>query len=471
MKVKAGKEIPMKKFRMFAVFLITILLAGCAGSEGQALEAGTATQTPAPAVTSTPAPRSPTPSSTSFWRIVASTATPTPPPEAQLTVQCLKVVSEIPDDTISDGVIALDNGGVFSGEAEELFNTTSAQSVFLDSLYEILLPFGVTPNGMFGAYYSRSPNEEGGISDDYLVIVDAHGKRLKSIPIEDDWSYFVEWIDNNRLSILHTTDLSRSWMSYSRKFESRLVLDPFSGERWTLHSDLMPGWEEWLVVTESLPSPPAWYGWHGVVYDPSLTLAIYPRIIDEDEGAFTYDLWDVSQQQLVTSLDEVINLKVSSEYLPKPDWSPDGAHFVVVGGVADLNSDEVNEREMFLVSRDGKVEQITHIGSFANIWPTSHSWSPDGRYVAFFSNPSEGASYDARLAVLDTTTMDLTDYCIAIHVSELLSPVWSPDGKQLLIQDEFLNFVRVTWVDLERGLAAEFADDTTVVGWMVLPEE
>ena len=201
-----------KTILLVCSFVITILLAGCAGSEGQALEAGTTTQTPAPAVTSTPAPRSPTPSSTSAWRIVASTVTPTPPPEAQLTVQCLDMVSKIPENAISDGVIALNNGGVFSGEADELFDTTSAQSVFLDSLYEILLPFGVTPNGMFEAYYSRSPNEEGGMSDDYLVIIDAHGKRLKSIPIEDNWSYFVEWIDNDRLSILHTAEAPRGWI-------------------------------------------------------------------------------------------------------------------------------------------------------------------------------------------------------------------------------------------------------------------
>ena len=68
---------------------------------------------------------------------------------------------------------------------------------------------------------------------------------------------------------------------YSRNFESLLVLDPFSGERWTLRSDLMPGWEEWLVVTESLPSPPASYGWYGVVYDCS-----GPIKLDTKVGSF-----------------------------------------------------------------------------------------------------------------------------------------------------------------------------------------
>ena len=464
----------MKKTILFICCIVfAILLAGCAGNEGEALETGTATQTPAPAATSTPVPPSPTPNSTIAWRIVTSTVSPKPPPEAQLPVQCLDMVSEIPDDAISDGVIALDNGNGFSGEGQALFDTTSAQSIFLDSFYERLISFGVIPNVMFGAYYSSSFNEEGGISDDYLVIVDAHGKRLNSIPIEDDWSNVVEWIDDVRLLILRTGAWSE--VRFLLVPGPRLVLDPFSGERWILRPDLMPGWEEWLAVMEGVPYPPAWYGWYGVVYDPSLKLAIYPRIIDEDEGLFTYDLWDVSQQQLVTSLDEVINFKISDEYFPKPDWSPDGTHFVVVGRVEDTNFDEVIERQMFLISRDGKVEQITHMGSLANIWNSGHTWSPDGRYIALFSNPSEGASYDARLAVLDTTTMDLTDYCITIHaplglpLSEFLSPVWSPDGKQLLLQDEYSR--RVIWIDLERGLAAKFADESTVVGWMLAPEE
>ncbi len=55
----------MKKIiLLFCCIVVVILLAGCAGNEGEALEAGTATQTPAPAATSTPAPVSPTVSKT-----------------------------------------------------------------------------------------------------------------------------------------------------------------------------------------------------------------------------------------------------------------------------------------------------------------------------------------------------------------------------------------------------------------------
>jgi hypothetical protein len=90
--------------------------------------------------------------------------------------------------------------------------------------------------------------------------------------------------------------------------------------------------------------------------------------------------------------------------------------------------------------------------------------------------PNDGASYDARLAVLDTETMDLMDYCFTVRVkySSTKTPaiVWSPDGTQLLLENKYIgDRSQVIWVDLENGVAARLINDEYIAGWMAALEE
>lgn len=227
-----------------------------------------------------------------------------------------------------------------------------------------------------------------------------------------------------------------------------------------------------------------WRGWESPVYDPSRTVAMYPRIINEDSKLITYDLWDVSQQKLVTSLDSIINVNIAGDYYPVPDWSPDGSQFTIVGGVEEMDTGEITGRELFRVTRDGQVEQLTQLSSYANVWATSHSWSPDGRYIALYINSVDVSEDEAHLAVLDTETLTLTDYCVKAHYYDESfgddtvryyspAPIWSSDGTQLLVVDRFLFYWNtVTWVDLEHRIAAQLIDDDRIVGgWMLAPGE
>jgi hypothetical protein len=465
---------------------VFILLAGCAGSEGEALEVGTATQTPTSAATSTPAPPSPTPSSTNAWRIVTSTITPTLTPfpsEVQLTFSCLEVERKMPDDANVSGVVAMKRWDFqYSDHEIFLFDISTGEDLLLTLPDEAKSFIEVSPNRKYGAYFRAFYDAEYNLTGQQLFIIDGKGQRLKSIPWNENWTTAISWFDENHLVIelpAVEEEVGVFW-----KPKSLILFDPFSGEEWFLDPDTLPGWGDWLTAAEEFSGLMWWRGWESVEYDPSRTLAMYPRILTEDSDRFTYDLWDVSQQQLVASLDSIISINIGGAYYPRPDWSPDGSQFAIVGGIENMDTGEMTGRELFLVTRDGQVEQLTQLSSYANVWATSHSWSPDGRNIALYINSVDIPDDEAHLAVLDTETLTLTDYCVKVHAYDepfgddtvryySPAPIWSPDGKQLLVVDRYAFYWNiVTWVDLEQGIAAQLIDDDRIVGgWMSAPEE
>jgi hypothetical protein len=381
-----GREgISMKKLSFLICFVFAILLAGCAGSEGEALEVAMDTQTTAPAATSTPVPPSPTPSSTNAWRIVTATTAPTLPHEAQVTPQCLEFASTMPDDAKSKGVVLLEKWIGEYGLERTLLDMSTWQEIpvppdekhDLDSLV-------VTPNRKKMTYLTFL--ESNGIAKfQELIIADAYGKQLKSIPWEGKWFRVVDWVDDEQIMIRkHAMEDGEFLYGYPGP---RLLIDLLSDEQRTLEPDLLHGLKEWIDATHEYVQLPFWDGWMGVVYDPSLTRVIYPNLNEEDADRYTYALWDVSQQKPVTTLDSIINFNVKENYYPKPDWSPDGSQFVLVGGVIDADTGDVVGSELFRVTRDGQIEQVTHVGDFASVWASSHSWSPDGRYIALLLRP------------------------------------------------------------------------------------
>ena len=475
----------MKKLSFLICFVFAILLAGCAGSEGQALEAVAATQMPAPAVTSTPAPRSPTPSSTPKpGRVVTSTVSPTLtpfPPEARVTAQCLDIARRVPDDAVSNGIVVLtDWGGFYTEECVDAYSvdmiTWKRTQIGVQDAIQAY--FYVSPGRDFFAYRYWSLEEfRNGSIHRYLVISDVNGKTLKTIPWGNNWFDLIGWLDDQRLLfMLSRPDLD---LSIPRKPFDQLVFNPFSGERWLLRPDLLPEWDGGLAASFESSVGAGWIKWLGAVYDPTLTLVVYPRLIDLETGNYTYGLWNIPEQRLASELESVINGFADTNYYPRPDWYLDGSKFAVVGGVADPNSGDVVGRELFRVTKDGQVGQLTHLGDSAYVWASSHSWSPDGRYIALYLSPVDGSTEKARLAVLDTETLELVDYCVTVHAQDegffreqSPAPIWSPDGKQLLVVDQLSIYYRqVIWVDLEHGVAALLADDRGAAGWMLAPEE
>jgi Tol biopolymer transport system component len=144
---------------------------------------------------------------------------------------------------------------------------------------------------------------------------------------------------------------------------------------------------------------------------------------------------------------------------------------------------EQDSVELLLISRDGQVEQLTNLNSYSKTFILDYSWSPDGRYIAAWVFTGSWLEFmesgEAELVVVDTNTRQVTDYCVRVKYRDLkglysmtapTAPLWSPDGKQLVVMDWYeKDHRRVILVDPARGFAAQIAEDMEPVGWMLPP--
>jgi len=163
-------------------------------------------------------------------------------------------------------------------------------------------------------------------------------------------------------------------------------------------------------------------------------------------------------------------------------WSPDGQQ-VLFGGPADLFESptyittQPAVLELFSIDHQGKLERLTYL---ADVYTTTRfvnfAWSPDGSSVALplHAEPNDYPDLYSvtqqqaanRLSIFDMATRTLTDYCVPD--TTLAPPVWSPDGRLLIVEDrrtiteneEFL-------IDLANNVAYSLTEPATPVGWLM----
>jgi Tol biopolymer transport system component len=232
------------------------------------------------------------------------------------------------------------------------------------------------------------------------------------------------------------------------------------------------------MMTLDIPIDWGYSCWNLTVYDPTLTLVVYPSR-DLDLIKPSYVIWDLQSDQMVAEL------PFPEYYTYPPRWAPDGKFFIIANSPLeylhveyDPNTPPPND-EFYLISRNGEVLQLTNFADAfeQNINVYHYRWSPDGHYVAFWLDKNlETSPYtaDGELAVLDINTQEVTLYCIR---GEFMTgggelPVWSPNSKQILVKSvtedgEGL----VVLVDIVDGWAAEIIEGYTPAGWMVSPQE
>lgn len=453
----------MKTLMLLTGFVMALLMVSCQGAE---IPTTTPSGTPAPSRQTTPTP---IPSSPNASGAPTEMATPTVvgvatstvgiPAEARLKSQCLEVVPRLPSEVAPSGVVILDSRVVVNGRYKPeayLLDMATGKTITIEHGGSFI----ISPDRTLMAYDSVILDKQDRIIKNDLVIADASGQQLKVIPWEKEWSAMLGWSDNQHL-ILSQPDEVAVW-----KPNTLLVLNPFSGERQLLH----PDFPRFLDVRGTVL--PYWDGWYGVIYDPTLTRAIYPRFVGDGEERFTYAIWDRAKRQLVISLENIfVAYSGENDMFPRPRWSPDGTQFVFRGLVH--KSEQLAEFELYRLSRDGQAEQLTHLTSIALVQDSNLSWSPDGRHIAMFLDDWGTYGQQAHVAVLDTTTLDITDYCVPVMYTggaEPPIPIWSLDGKQFLVMGwDKENHTHVILVDIAQGFAAQIAEDMEPVGWMKAP--
>jgi len=464
-----GGHIQMKHFSLLVAFAIAVLAASCSGIQttpSATPYVPSQTQAPTQLTTPTPVPPSSTPSRTStaaatptVISTVGPTATPTAPPEARLTSQCLDVLPTLPNESAASGVVVLESrvvvGGHYNGETY-FSDLTAGTTITVENVG--YMP-KVSPDGTRMAYSSWVIDGQGRTIAKNLIIVDAGGHQLKVVPEDTDWYELSGWTDSQHV-VLHRHERGTT----SLKYDTYLVLDPFTGQRQVLGRNFPD------FIASPFTRLPYWEGWYGVSYDPTLTRAIYPRNTTGDPYRVTYGLWDVSKQRLVVSLDSIFITDADAPFsYSRPIWSPDASQFVFEGSVP--NPSTVTQFELYRVGRDGRGEQVTHLNTIAFVQANNLSWSPDGRYIAIYLQQN---GPQAHAAVLDTTTLQVTDYCVTVTYAgegfggdQPPSAVWSPDGKQFLVVDWYSkDHRRVVLVDVAKGFAAQIAQDAEPAGWM-----
>jgi hypothetical protein len=316
--------------------------------------------------------------------------------------------------------------------------------------------FSTSPNGQWLAY-CQGPEP---FVLEWLIIESANGEQMARLPINIDWFFgSPDWLDNQRLVF----DL---WKDKSKPLLSVLpveVVNPFTGERQELASDYPdlfpsnagPGGSTMYFVT------------HTVVYHPSLDLVVYPKTPRDNNRAFVV-LWDRKANHEVASVGTGL-------FGHTPMWSPDGAQFVVAivtkaGELADDDSEFIEE--WFSVSREGKVQQLTHFGDyFSDVEIGRARWSPDGQYLAFFltTKPTQ-CDEGENLSVMDMKTWQVTNYCVpGVMGIGGPSPIWSPDSRYVAFNDSVSTNPHVVIVDIEQGWAAQIAGDLYPMGWLTTP--
>jgi len=429
----------------FLFFLIVIILAGCASG----LQ-----------VSATSVPNF-TPSASqlgSYTPTVSSLKTPIILPGIKLETQCLDILPALPAYLTSAGILVLEDEfsiNVFlknmtTGAIEELSPSTNLHPIDIFT----------SPNRRWLAYEAYRW-EDNKYYKDGLVIVKNDGSLYKTL---DNVTYILlGWLDDENLVLralvyIPTSDAYPIPSEDMTVVPPLLILNPFTGERQILEPDI-PDLFPWGGKI------PWWYGWSGLVYDPTLRYAAYLG----EEGLTLRDL--ENERTIASALFDVYS---------RPYWSPDGERFAVT----DSLDHRISLYEIFTMDLNGEVLQLSNLSAYhISNYVSGLTWSPDGRYLAFWlSSWDEEVEYTfyntminppASLAVLDTVSGKMINYCIQGDSLEFDTPLWSPDGSQIVILEDqdtdSVDYDRVILIDLELGLAAQIVENMIPVGWLREP--
>jgi hypothetical protein len=449
----------MKNEILFVCFVTILLIVGCQEKGAPVIV------TPLPTQTVTLAqplfsPSASTAQTETVVPVATETVTPSNTPDIPavdglMQIHCIEVSPIQPDIMASNGIVVLESRVIEEGRYKpDVYLLDMATGNI--AISEPEGGYAVSPDKKLMAYISSIIDEQDRIVSQDLVIADANGQRQKTINWQDEWGTILFWHDEEHL-VLYLSEIEGRKVNVLLEPAPILVLNIVTGEQ----QILLPSFSGFLSNKGVLPY---WNGQSGVAYDPTLTRAIYLRSLKAEEYTYTYAIWDLENDRLVTTLEDILTTYFFDIIVsPMPFWSPDGSHFVVVGRVFDEETDEYVEMELYRVSRDGEAEKLTALNPLLVVEDLNLSWSPGERYIVMFLNKYYGGGSKVRLGILDTETLVMTDTCMDVYSD--VPPIWSPDGSQFLVWDH--RNERVILVAIDQGQAAIIAEGMEPVGWLV----
>ncbi len=369
------------KTRLFLTLLIAAaMLLGCSELNSHTTPSSISFISPAVHSTATPvlptqtlaATRTSLPTITAKITIPPPSQTPTLTntpiffPNTRLTTKCLEVLENLPNDIELEGSLVLWKLG---GYQESWFDLSSWVLRPLTQEGEGAVRFTVSPDGSWLGYITGSR------STGYRLMISRVNGPPITINIPMEYMDLMGWLDNEHLVLVRYQE--------ETYLDPLIVLNPFTGQQ----VELLPDYPDIDFLNGTV-----WWDTSRTVYDPTLTLVVYPR------SGFNHDditLWDIPNNQPLASVPGYVG------YGELPEWSPDGEYVSIIGQSPAALPDGY-DLELYLVSRAGVVTQATNLSQYyTDIFIQTRNWSPDGRYIAYWlwARPIgyEGDTYPIRI--------------------------------------------------------------------------
>ncbi len=216
--------------------------------------------------------------------------------------------------------------------------------------------------------------------------------------------------------------------------------------------------------------------------------------IEQEGDDFTRNLLNLETRNLPGIAEQLIPLGIDLPYFNTTSWSLDG-QFAYVAPVPLSEEANTIGAEIFGLrpGADIEPEQWTNLAEiYGAVRINGHainelSWSPDGRYIAFWvielhgPNP-ETDTGDALIHILDTTTLELRVYCGFSTIEHTPNPprfVWSPGGTHVAfggnVPGDDKGYLLLV-LDVESGEITELSDgihptmgNPNIIAWGLPP--